>query len=104
MIEYVVDIKPHDLYKTIIINESKMLASELNTPLSEILSTIQDNLRSIEITTKELEKANLTYEEQVQVMHRPQYKMKITSSNKRQTVCQHPNCVEVMEVSWIMKK
>lgn len=99
MLEYVVDIKPHDLYKTIIINESKMLAAELNMPLSEILSTIQDNLRSIEIATKELENANLTYEELVKVMHRPQYKLKITPLNKRQTVCQHPSCVEIMEVS-----
>lgn len=98
MIDYIVNIKPHDLQKTMLINEAKTVATLLSKPLCKILEVIQGNLRDMEVTNKELNDANLTWKELEEKMRKPRTELRVTKTDERQTVCTHSNCIEYYEV------
>lgn len=101
MIDYIVNLKPHDLQKTMLINESKTVATLLSKPLCTILGVIQGNLRDIEVTNKELNDANLTWKKLDEKMRKPRTELKITHTEQRQTVCTYGSCIEYYEVMLI---
>lgn len=100
MIDYIVNIKPHDLQKTMLINEAKTVATLLSNPLCKILGVIQGNLRDMEVTNKELNDANLTWKKLDEKMRTPRTELRITQTGERQTVCTHSNCIDYHEVMY----
>lgn len=93
-------LEPHQVQKTMCVNEARRMISQLSQPLAEITELISDNIRSLERHNQMLGLENNSLKQLCNQLYIPVINLKVINLTQPVTVCTSKTCATIYKVSY----
>ena len=93
LFQYIANLKPHNTYETISLNEARRIILRMGKPLAKISQNIERNVYHADQKKKEIEKTKKEEEELEKNLEFSGISVKLVPLDYPRTVCAHENCV-----------
>ncbi|XP_054166187.1 uncharacterized protein LOC128963700 [Oppia nitens] len=97
--QYICDVKPHNVKDTLSVNEAKRTIKLLTQPLADISKNIADNINECQIQTENILQFKGTIEELKCELYIPVIDIKSIPLDHPMTVCSDKDCCELMNIN-----
>ncbi|XP_076266086.1 uncharacterized protein LOC143199852 isoform X2 [Rhynchophorus ferrugineus] len=98
MVNYIGNLKPHNVRNTFAINEARRIIYMLSKPMADITQFIQDNILTLTRHKESIDFENASVQELKEKLFIPTFELEIAELEKPVTVCANLKCCEVHKV------